>query len=177
MSFSITGLLLVFTTAGITLKLADFYGEQKQGALSYAFAGLAAVCISIIVTLNSSYAAVFFGIIIGVTLAGKLDQLNMIFGLICTIVLAFLFGFQIPDIPLLIIITIAALLDEISHGVKVVKGFVFQFFRYRMILKTIIIILAISMRIHYSLAIGFFCFDLSYDLVNMWISSTIKRNH
>jgi hypothetical protein len=156
--------------AGISLKLADFYGEQKRGILAYAFAGLAAVCLSIIITVNSSHAAVFFGIIIGVTLAGKLDQLNMIFGLIFTILLAFLFGFQIPDIPLLIIITIAALLDEIGHGMKVVKGFFSQFFRYRMILKVIIIILTISIRIHYSLAIGFFCFDLSYDLVNMWIS-------
>lgn len=166
---------MAFTTAGITLKLADFYGEQKQRTLSYAFAGLAAVCISIIITVNSSYAAVFVGIMIGVTLAGKLDQFNMIFGLIFTIVLAFLFGFQIPDISLLIIITIAALLDEIGHGVKNVKGFLLQFFRYRMILKAIIIILAILTRIQYSLAIGFFCFDLSYDLVNIWISSKLAR--
>jgi hypothetical protein len=156
---------------GITLKFADYFGEQKRSNLAYVFAGLAAVCLSVIVTVNSSYAAIFFGIMLGVTLAGKLDQLNMVFGVILTIVLAFFFGFQIPDISLLIISSIAALLDEIGHGVKGVPPFLLQFFRYRMILKVIIILLAISMWIHYYLAVGFFCFDLSYDLVNLWISS------
>jgi hypothetical protein len=174
LSFSFAVLLLIFTIGGITLKLADFYGERKKGYLSFIFAGFAAVCLGIILSISPTSAAIFFGIMIGVTVAGKLDNPNMVFGLFLTIGLAFLFGFQLPDIPLLILITLAALLDEIVHDTHILNGFLFRFFSYRMILKMMIVLLTVSTWIHYSLALEFFCFDISYDLTNLWIRQKIK---
>ena len=62
LSFSIGVLILTFTLGGITLKLADFYGEQKKGYLSYVFAGFAAVCMSIIISVSPTSAAIFSGV-------------------------------------------------------------------------------------------------------------------
>ena len=166
MSYSLTRevLLLTFTLAGISLKLADNYGASARGYLS---AAVSAVCMGFLIADNSSSSSIVLGIMIGVTLAGKLDQLNLIFGLCATLISAAVLGFSVPNLPLLAIVLVAALLDEVGHEKVKSPGILATFFHFRMVLKAVVASLALLMWIDLFHAVGFFCFDVAYDATNI----------
>jgi len=160
-------LILVFTLSGINLKLADFYGERGGGYLRHVFAAIAAVCMGLLISGDSPSSSIVLGIIIGVTLAGKLDKPNMMIGLALTLATATILGFSLPDFPLLIAITIASLIDEVGHDKIASRGILTRFFHFRMALKIVIIFLTVLTWVDVLHALGFFCFDLSYDVTSI----------
>ena len=163
-------LLLIFTLGGISLKLADHYGEQARDYLSYFFAAAAAICMGLLISDNPYSSSIMLGIIVGVILAGKVDRLNMMIGLGLTLTTAAMLGFSLPDFPLLMVVAVASLIDETGHDRSASKGILAKFFRFRMALKTIIVLLTVLGWVDVVHALGFFCFDVSYDITDLWIS-------
>lgn len=157
-------LILAFTISGITLKLADIYGERGRG---YVFAAVSAAFMGIIISDSPISSSIILGIIIGVALARKIDQPNLIFGLGLTLATAIIFGFNFPDLPLLATVSVAALIDEVGHDKITSRDILEKFFRFRMALKAAMVILTILRWIDIVYAIGFFCFDISYDLTHI----------
>ncbi|MFH0897765.1 MAG: hypothetical protein V1850_06960 [Candidatus Bathyarchaeota archaeon] len=169
-------LLLAFTLGGVGLKLADLHDRKRRG---FIFASISAISMGLLISDSPFSSSIVLGIILGVALAGKIDQPNLIFGLglalATAVIIGLLFtGFITPDLPLLATFTAAALVDEVGHD-KINAGRIFpSFFRFRVTLKTTIILLIIFSQIDLIHAIGFFCFDLSYEIVNV-ISEYSKK--
>lgn len=177
MPLPIGALILTYLISGISLKLADIYGERGKG---YIPAIISAITMGILISDSPSSASIILGIILGVAFAGKIDQLNLKIGLGITlataIIIEFIFGFTIPNLPLLAIVTGGALIDEKGHdrlGSKKITG---TFFRFRMTLKTFIIILAFlkgfsPVGIDAVYAVSFLCFDIAYDVIGIIFDS------
>lgn len=175
-------LILAFILSGVDLKLADLYDRKRRG---YIFATLSAIFMGFLISGSSYSSSIMLGIILGVTLAGKVDQPNLMMGLGLTLATAITVGllysgFIVPDLFLLALVTGTALIDEAGHD-KITSGRILKvFFRFRMTLKITIILMTILTQtdIFHAIdiidAIGFFCFDLSYDIVNV-VSLSSKR--
>ena len=163
MALSELVLVLAFIVGGITLKLADLYAHRSRG---FVFAAISALCLGFLISANSVSSAIVLGIILAVTVAGKIDQLNLLIGLGFTVVIAIILGFSFPDLPLLAVVTLSALIDEVGHE-KITARRYSGFFRFRMTLKIIMIMLAISMQINLIYTLGFLCFDFSYDALTL----------
>ena len=161
-------LILAFTLGGADLKLADLYDQKCRG---YIFATISAISMGLLISDSSYSSSIVLGIILGVALAGKVDQPNLIMGLGLTLATAIIVGlyngFIVPDLLLLVLVTVTVLIDEAGHD-KITSGSILKgFFRFRMTLKTAIILLTILTKIDIINAIGFFCFDLSYDIISI----------
>lgn len=116
---------------------------------------------------SSISSSIVLGIIVGVTLAGKIDQLNLMIGLGLSLTMAVLLGFNSPEIPLLAVIAAASLKDEVGHDRFASRRILTRFFHFRMVLKTTMILLAVLNWIDLVHMLGFFCFDLSYDITEL----------
>ena len=90
--------------------------------------------------MQRAIAVIILGIIFGVTLSKKVDRPNMIFGLVATLLVAFYFQLKIPVPWLLFVTTLFCFVDEICHE-KVSKERFSGFFRYRVFLKMVIILI------------------------------------
>lgn len=176
MPFDSEILLLVFTLAGITLKLADFYGEHGRCFVRYIIAVISAICMGLLISESAVSSSIVLGIIIGVVVAGKVDQLNLIIGLVATLTMAVVLGFNFPDFRLMFVIAIGSLVDEMGHDRFTSNGVVNGFFRFRLFLKTVVVILHILMLVDVTHALGFFCFDISYDLTDMFLLRKTKES-
>lgn len=159
-------LLLLFALAGIDLKLADFYGRKH---ISYIFAVISAISMGLLISDSPSSSSIVLGIILGVSLTGKVDQPSLVMGLGLTLATSIIVGFTMPNFSLLAVITVTTLIDEIGHDRITSGNILANFFRFRMTLKTIIIILAALTQVDVIHAAGFFSFDLSYDVVSVFI--------
>ncbi|MFH0748667.1 MAG: hypothetical protein V1915_01935 [Candidatus Bathyarchaeota archaeon] len=154
------GAILVFTVAGISLKLADTFESTLRGFIS---ATISAVCMGLLIAESASSSAIILGIMVGITLAGKLDQSNLIFGLGLALATAIIMGFHLPDLSVLGIITAGALIDEVGHDRISSRGLVGKLFRFRMVLKATVLMLAVFGFIEVGSTLGFFSFDICYD--------------
>lgn len=160
-------LILTYALGGITLKLADFYGEKGESYLRYVFAAASAICMGLLISDNPTSSSIVLGIVIGVILAGKLNQPNMVFGLCLTLVTTIVLGFTLPHIPLLAVVAVASVVDEVGHDRLAVRGCFASFFRFRVVLKATMVLLVVLMWVDGVDALGFFCFDLSYDVTDI----------
>lgn len=163
-------LILANTICGISLKLADFFGEEDSSYFKYFFAMISGILMGLLISESPISSSIMLGIIAGVSIARKLDRLNMILGIIITLITATILGFNLPNIPVLFVITLASLIDEMGHD-KIVTGFIIgRFFQFRMTLKILIFFLTILARVDVKYALGFFCFDLSYDSLSFLLT-------
>jgi hypothetical protein len=160
-------IVLVFSGAGATLKLADHFGENSQSLQAYACAILSGFFLGLLMHIGAEESSYVLGIVLGVVLGLKVNRLNLVAGLFVIGVVALALGFSIPDLRLVTVVAILSLIDEIGHdrfGER--KGLIGLLFRYRAGLKSGTIILAVAILISLTTAAGFLCFDLSYDAVS-----------
>lgn len=170
-------LLIIFIISGITLKLADIYGEKGNNVFQYVFAVASAVSFSLLIAHSSTSSSIILGIIIGVSASRKVNRKNLILGLILTLsassVLGLIFnGYSWLPIPwLLIIVSLVTLLDEICHDKFTEKKSVYtELFRFRPLLKLTIVSLALTSFVDATNALGFLSFDLAYDATGWLIN-------
>lgn len=163
--------LLAYAVSGVTLKTADVLGEGGKTRRSFLSATIAAFLFGVLTSESVFSSSLLLGIIIGVTLAKKVDRPNMVFGLILTLVFAVCFGVQTPTPWLLAGVAFFTFIDEVGHekhGQK--KGGPAFFFRYRLSLKLAMICLTLCAQIQALQLMGFLCFDLCYDLTSYLIN-------
>ncbi len=159
-------LVLVFVFAGVTLKLADFFGEGGR-RWGFVFAAASAVCLGVLMADNSVASSVVLGVVVGVLVAGKVDRLSLVFGLCLALVVGFVLGFKVPLVSVLGVVGVAAVLDEVCHDRFAGRGGLGVFFRFRGVLKVAVLFLVAVMWVDLVDAVGFFGFDLSYDAVDV----------
>lgn len=162
-------LFITCLLAGITLKLADVYGEGDHNIRQYVFAIVSALSFGALLSYDSVSSSIFLGIIGGVLLSRKINRSNLFFGLILALVIAWIGGFQAPIVWLLIIVMVFSFLDETCHDRFADKKDRFTlFFSVRPLLKIAMLLLTVLALIDVIYVIGFFSFDCSYDLTS-WL--------
>ena len=167
-------LILVFTLSGISLKLADIYGERGRG---YVFSVVSAVGMGTLISDSPLSSSMVLGIIVGVVLAGKVDRPNLVVGLGLTLVVSAVLGFNIPDFALLAIIALAALIDEVGHDRVTSRGILGKFFRIRMVLKAVVVVLTVLGLIDVIHCAGFLSFDVVYEVTNtVWFCGKKEKS-
>lgn len=169
MSLQPWAMLLTFSLAGATLKLSDHFGEKGGGIHPYLTAGLSGVAFGLLIARDEFSSSLVIGIIVGVTVAAKVNRPNLIFGALVTFLSSLLMGYEQPVLWLLLAVSFSSFIDEVGHDrFGSGEGFMSIFFRYRSALKIVVAMLAASSLLPYPQAIGFFCFDVSYDVVG-WL--------
>lgn len=155
--------LLAFALAGVFLKLADDYGEKGNSLIGYAAAFTAAGLFWLLVKVDQYTSAVMLAVVVGCIASLKVDRWNLIAGLILLAVLMGAMGFEIPALPPLITLATAAYLDEAGHDRRWRWGWIKRVFRYRPILKGLVVLLAALGLLSPLSAVGLIVFDVSYD--------------
>jgi len=162
-------LLIVFITGGITLKLADFYGERGDNIIQYFFAAIAAFSFGLLISDSPTSSSIILGIIIGVALSKKVNRPNLILGLVFTFLISGILGFSLPIPWLLIIVSIVSFIDELFHDkLATNKEWLRLFFRFRLSLKLVMLFLAILSLVEIIYFLGFLSFDFAYDITG-WL--------
>jgi len=163
--------IITYILAGFTLKLTDFYGERRSGHLTYLITLFSAFFFSLLISESEYSSAIAIGIIVGVFLSGKVDRPNLIFGLIITVILTLTFGFVSPN-QIVIPISIFAFIDEKFHEKYSSRFKILRtLFQFRCVLKIAIVLLFLFNGLPFLYLIGFFCFDLSYDLTSSFFKN------
>jgi len=160
--------IITYILAGFTLKLTDFYGERRSGHLTYLITLFSAFFFALLISESEYSSAILIGIIVGVFLSGKVDRPNLIFGLIITVILTLTFGFVSPN-QIVIPISIFAFIDEKFHEKYSRFKILRTLFQFRCVLKIAIVLLFLFNGLPFLYLIGFFCFDLSYDLTSSFL--------
>ena len=164
-------MLLLFVFGGISLKIADYYGERSSKIIPFISASVSSLIFGLLIAHNSISASIILGIILGVLFSGKIDQLNLVFGLVLTLLIAFMLNFKFPILWFLAIVTLFSFIDELIHDwCSSKRFFLATFFRLRPFLKLFFLAIASLPLIEISYILGFFCFDLSYDLTNFLLN-------
>ncbi len=161
----------VFSGAGATLKLADRQGENSRGLGAYGSAILSGVLLGTLMHVGADESSYVLGIVLGVAFGGKIDRPNLWAGLLTVAIVALILGLSEPFLWLVAVVAILSLIDEIGHGrLSKRRDLLGLMFRYRAALKIATILLAMASLISLTAAIGFLCFDLSYDAVSQILS-------
>lgn len=161
--------ILIFSVSGVTLKLADFWGELERSLPAYSSAILTAVLFGSLAMQDSLNGALIFGLVLGVTVAQKVDRANLGVGVIATILFAVLFQAPLPSLWLFMVVASAASLDEVGHDRSTeTQSWFTTVFRFRPILKLVMISLGVMTWIPYHIVINLLCFDLAYEGMN-WV--------
>ena len=161
-------MLFLFAFGGISLKIADYSGERSSRSRSLLSASIAALIFGLLLSHSPVSSSIILGIIIGVLFSGKIDQLNLTVGLALTVLIAFLLTFQFPVLWLLSIVSVFSFIDEFLHDRYSSKNKLFaKVLVLRPFLKLTFLLLATLSMIEVRYLVGFFSFDLSYDLTSM----------
>jgi hypothetical protein len=174
---TILEVLIVFLSAGFSLKVADEYGEKGNNLTAFVSAAVCSILFWLLVKEDVYYSTVIFAVIIGSVLSLKTNRPNLVFGLAVVIVLSIFLGFRMPIIWLLITLSAIAFFDEICHEKFLKKSRHSWIFQYRLLLKIAVVISAIFYWLTILSAIGFLIFDFSYDLTDLILRKlTLSKN-
>jgi hypothetical protein len=167
-------LLLAYTVSGISLKLADYYGERSNSPVAFTLATLAALCMGMLISSNPVSSSIVIGIVVGVILSRKVNRPNLIYGLILTLITALVFSISLPNPWLLVSVAVSSLIDEFGHErYSGGEGMLTWFFKLRSSLKALMALSAILSLVNMINVLGFFFFDISYDLTS-WLIGRLK---
>ena len=152
------------------MKLADHLGERRQSPQAYVYAIFSGALLGTLIYLGVEESSYVLGIVLGVALGGKINRPNLLAGLLTVAMSALIFGLALPHLWLLAVVAALSFLDEVGHDRLASRtGLVGLLFRYRVGLKVGTILLAISGLVLVTTAVGFLCFDLSYDVVSRFV--------
>ena len=177
--------VLGISVGGFLLKVVDWSGDlatlkESQTWLKVVAIVTACLCgfiLSFVSSFESGFLIVISGVVLGALLAGKVDNLYLLLGLIVLILGWIWLGSNIPlgEISLLPIFAIAfgGLFDEMGNNLadkNVIHGLAGSFFQYRGILKILVIVLWILDMVSLWGAIGLWVFDVGYLLAELLLS-------
>lgn len=168
-SLTPTQLILTFFLAGLSLKIADYLGEKGLKLKAYLASTISAFLFWILIKNDPQSSTIICSIIIGCLLSLKVDKPNLLLGLILILALSIFLGFSTPVFWLLLILTLVVILDEFTHEKFAQKRGFSIFFRFRMFLKIAVIILFLVNFLSLTHLLGFLLFDLSYDLLGLYL--------
>ena len=159
--------VVIFSVSGLTLKLADHWGELEHRLPAYSIAMLTAGFFGWLAAQNPLNGGLIFGLLLGVIVAQKVDRGNLGVGVIATVLFAILFNAPLPSLWLIACVACAAALDEIGHDRKTnTDKWYGAVFRFRPILKLVVISLGLLTWIPYHIILYVLGFDLVYELTN-----------
>lgn len=166
-------LLILSSLSGFSLKLADIHSERQPNMTSYTIAGATAILFGLLIADNPSTSTLTLGIMIGVTLAAKVNQKSLIFGGVVTMLTAFILGIATPITWMTITVATLTWIDEIGHDkLETDTGFPSLFFQYRLTLKLGILILAATGHLNAVHAASFYGFDITYEITSWRLTRT-----
>jgi hypothetical protein len=153
--------------SGVTLKLADHWGELGRRLPAYCTAILTAYFYGWLAAQDPFNGAVIFGLLLGVIVARKVDRGNLGVGVIATVLFTILFNAPFPSLWLIVVVACTAALDEIGHDLNTNSDdWYVAAFRFRPILKLVVISLGVLTWIPYYIILNVLSFDLAYELTN-----------
>lgn len=168
--------VLVFCVSGVTLKLADLWGERGLKFPAYSSAILTASFFGWLAAQNSLNGALIFGLLLGVIVAQKVDRWNLGIGVIATVVFAILFNAPLPSLWLIVVVACSAALDEVGHDRNTTTdNWYVVAFRFRPILKLVMISLGVLTWIPYHIVFDVLGFDLAYELTSRVLAQERTR--
>jgi hypothetical protein len=152
------------------LKLADYWGERVWFPLpAYSSAVLTALLFGSLAAQDPLNGALIYGLLLGVTVAQKVDRGNLVVGIVATVIFTVLFQAPFPSLWLMVIVAIAAALDEVGHDrSSAIQGKHATVFRFRPALKLVVFSLGWISWIPYQMIVNILGFDLAYEGVN-WV--------
>ena len=171
--------ILGLGVGGFLLKVVDWSGDLaslRDNRLSMVLLGFLSACVcglilSYVSIIESGFFVIVSGVVLGVLLAGKVDTPYLLLGLIIVILGWIWLGNSIPlgEVSLLPILVVAfgGLFDEVGNNLAdkdVIQGLFRNFFRYRGVLKVLVIALWILEILSVWGAIGLWIFDIGYLL-------------
>lgn len=160
-------LIAIFAMSGISLKLADFYGEKEGNIVSYIFSTITALGFGLVISHSPISSSLILGITVGVIMSKKVNRPNLVFGIVLTLSTALILGLKLPVPWLLLTVAVFSFIDEIIHDFLSSKSFSNHVLSVRPFLKLAIFSITALSLIDVVYAAGFFCFDLSYDATNL----------
>jgi len=159
---------LLYPISGFLMKLADDLADERKTRTGAIVGILCGACIGFLATISIDAAYIFFGILLGTLLAGKIDNLNHFLAATLFLLIVLLKGLSALEPITLIICVLAAFIDEVGHDLN--GGYLFKIFEYRFTLKIALLALTI---IPYFIAfidgikwysfIFFLFFELAYE--------------
>ena len=178
MTFSNTLLLFLFILGGISLKIADYSGETPSKTIPFISASITAIIFGVLMSYSPVSSSIIVGIILGVLFSGKIDQYNLLFGLVVTFVIAYLLHFHFPILWLLAIVAVISFIDELFHDRVSSKNVLLtKVFRFHPLLKITFLVLTSLSMIKVMYTAGFFGFDLAYDITNVLLTKYVTKQN
>jgi len=162
--------LVLFAGAGATLKVADHLGEEDQSLQAYIAAIFSGALLGVLMHLGVEESSYVLGIILGVALGGKVNRPNLLAGLLTVAISSLVLGLVMPDPWLGAVVAVLSFVDEVGHDRFANRsGLAGLLFRYRVGLKLGTVLLVVGSLVSVTTALGFLCFDLSYDLLSRFV--------
>jgi len=173
----IAALVASYTYTGGAIKFLDDVIDKKlrftgRLPLCLVLASGVALLAGVWTALDSYSAAVVLGLVVGLALAGKVNNRYFLSIALITLLIAAILGFNpyslIPIFPTLIVLAATALADETIHSFsKAVRHPVARLMLlHRPAMKIAVILLPLFGLFTFTHTLAFWCFDLSYDLVD-----------
>ena len=166
--------LIFFFLAGLLLKVADHWGESSPRAITgYIAAFASAASFWALISADTSFSTVMIAIAVGNVFAKKVDQPNLIVGLVFLIGLSVAFGYQLPIIAFLVPFALTAYLDEFLQT-RTWPRQLSALIRHRPVLKAVVLV-AVAFGFNPLAALGLLVFDAAYEIANVTTRSLAKR--
>jgi hypothetical protein len=157
--------------AGLSLKLGDdLLDELDRPQAAWLPLTLAGLLFGLLMTVSEWDLVLLTSIVIGVLVSGKVNHLQFVVGFAMIIGTLLIIGF--PAITswldwstVLIILFLAAVLDEKGNdwADKDQSPLAFKIFKYRFVLKIVVLGLIIPWPMFFMTAIGLWVFDIGYE--------------
>ncbi|RDE16480.1 MAG: hypothetical protein C4K47_01085 [Candidatus Thorarchaeota archaeon] len=179
--------LAMYWSAGLTLKTGDdLLDELNRPNLAWFPLGLSGLFFGTVMTLSQWDMAMLGAVVIGVLLTGKVDKPQFMAGFLLIGLLLAIRGIPVVTAwldwwALLIMLLLAAAIDEVGHGImesgtQGVIGFskisnAAWFFRHRFTLKLSALLLCILWPGLFPSAVGIWMFDLGYEIAGSLLKS------
>jgi len=133
--------------------------------------------------INQFAGTLLLAILLSVLLTGKIDNYGHLLGLAIIIALLILAGLQVEYVPLIVLV-VGGIIDETGNDLMdekaesftfngAIKNFLIYFFKYRFMMKIVVVILTVVGMIPLYLFGAFILFEVSYHLVRVF-SEKIK---
>ncbi|BAW31024.1 MAG TPA: hypothetical protein PLO64_04430 [Methanothermobacter sp.] len=172
---------LLYPISGFLMKLADDLADERKTWIGVIAGILCGACIGFLVTISIDAAYIFFGILLGTLLAGKIDNLNHFLAATLFLLIVLLKGLPALEPITLIICVLAAFIDEIGHDLYPHNRHLFKVFEYRFTLKITLLALIIIpyfitfiKGIKWYSFIFFLLFELAYELTGQFNKHLLK---
>jgi len=166
---------VMYFFAGFSLKLGDdLLDELDKPQAAWVPLSFAGILFGLLMTVSEWDLLLLTSIVIGVLVSGKVNRPQFIVGFV--IILGILLIVGVPIVPnwldwwaLLFILFMAAVLDEKGNdwADRERSPLVFKLFKYRFVLKIVVLGLVIPWPMFLSAAIGLWVFDIGYETTRM----------